>query len=155
MRNWLVMMKIAFRVIFIFKMAADKIGKISMFSNFNKNVYLGLFWSEELIGNDENYIQGVIFTMPPFPKWLPTKSPNCQWSPISMKIDIQEYFEVRNWLVPWILIWGSFGDFCVCIQTQSNLVISIIIIIIIILSLLLLAVNLSDQILRDWWSDLY
>ena len=23
----------------------------------------------------------------------------------------------------WILIWGSFGDFCVCIQTQSNLVI--------------------------------
>jgi hypothetical protein len=28
------------------------------------------------------------------------------------------------------LIWGSFGDFCVCIQTQSNLVIIIIIIII-------------------------
>jgi hypothetical protein len=28
----------------------------------------------------------------------------------------------------WILIWGSFGDFCVCIQTQSNLVIIIILI---------------------------
>ena len=41
----------------------------------------------------------VIFTRPPFSKWLPTKSSNCQWSPISMKIDIQEYFEVRNWLV--------------------------------------------------------
>ena len=80
-----------------------------------------------------------------------------------------------------ILIWGSFGDFCVCIQTQSNLVIIINIIIIIneawgliifgpflikssrevwrlnvfapflliIILPLLLAVNLSDQILRD------
>jgi hypothetical protein len=53
-RNWLVMMKIAFRVIFIFKMAGDKIGKISMFSIFIENWYLGLFWKEELIGNDEN-----------------------------------------------------------------------------------------------------
>jgi hypothetical protein len=52
------MMKIAFRVIFIFKMAANKIGKISMFSDFNENWCLGLFWSEELIGNDENCIQG-------------------------------------------------------------------------------------------------
>jgi hypothetical protein len=52
------MMKIAFRVIFIFKMAADKIGKISLFSDFNENWYLGLFWSEELIGNVENCIQG-------------------------------------------------------------------------------------------------
>jgi hypothetical protein len=32
---------------------------------------------------------------------------------------------VRNWLVPRILIWGLFGNFCVCIQTQSNLVIII------------------------------
>ena len=38
--------------------AADKIGKISMFSDFNENLYLRLFWSEELIGNDENCIQG-------------------------------------------------------------------------------------------------
>ena len=29
-----------------------------MFSDFNENWYLGLFWSEELIGNDENCIQG-------------------------------------------------------------------------------------------------
>ena len=35
-------------------MAADKIGKMSKFSDFNENWYLGLFWSEELIGNDEN-----------------------------------------------------------------------------------------------------
>ena len=39
----------------IFKMAAVK---ISMFFDFNENLYLGLFWSEELIGNDENCIQG-------------------------------------------------------------------------------------------------
>jgi hypothetical protein len=52
------MIKIAFGVIFIFKMAADKIGKISMFSNFIENWYIGLFWSEELIGNDENCIEG-------------------------------------------------------------------------------------------------
>jgi hypothetical protein len=69
-RNWLVKMKIAFRVIFIFKMAADKICKISMFSNFNENWYLWLFWSEELIGIDEICIQGhfyeaTIFKMPP------------------------------------------------------------------------------------------
>ena len=39
-------------------MAANKIGKISIFSNFNENWYLGLFWSEELIGDDEYCIQG-------------------------------------------------------------------------------------------------
>jgi hypothetical protein len=38
-------------------MAADTIGKNSMFSDFNENWYLGLFWSEELIGNDEHCIQ--------------------------------------------------------------------------------------------------
>jgi hypothetical protein len=42
----------------IFKMATNKISKISMFFHFNENLYLGLFWSEELIGNDENCIQG-------------------------------------------------------------------------------------------------
>jgi hypothetical protein len=42
----------------IFKMTVDKIDKISMFSDFNENWYLGLFWSEELIDNDENCIQG-------------------------------------------------------------------------------------------------
>jgi hypothetical protein len=31
------------RMAAIFKMAADKIGKISMFSDFNENLYLGLF----------------------------------------------------------------------------------------------------------------
>jgi hypothetical protein len=39
-------------------MAANKIVKISIFSNFNENWYLGLFWSEELIGDDEYCIQG-------------------------------------------------------------------------------------------------
>jgi hypothetical protein len=35
-----------------------KIGKKSMFSDFNENWCLGLFWSEEFIGNDKNCIQG-------------------------------------------------------------------------------------------------
>ena len=35
----------------------DKIGKISMFSDFNENLYLGLSWSDELIGNDEHCIR--------------------------------------------------------------------------------------------------
>ena len=39
-------------------MATDEIGKISISSNFNENLYLGIFWSEELIGSDENCIQG-------------------------------------------------------------------------------------------------
>jgi hypothetical protein len=32
-----------------------------MFSDFNENLYLGLFWSEELIGNDDNCIQGQFY----------------------------------------------------------------------------------------------
>jgi hypothetical protein len=39
-------------------MAANKIVKLSMVSDFNENWYLGLFWSEELVGNDEICIQG-------------------------------------------------------------------------------------------------
>jgi hypothetical protein len=42
----------------IFKMAADNILKFLMFSDFNENVYLRLFWCDELIDNDENCIQG-------------------------------------------------------------------------------------------------
>ena len=70
-----------------FKMAANKIVKLSMVSDFNENWYLGLFWSEELVGNDEICIQGHFYEAT-FSKWLPTKSSNCQWSPISMKFDI-------------------------------------------------------------------
>jgi hypothetical protein len=40
----------------IFKMAANKIVKLSMVSDFNENWYLGVFWSEELVGNDETCI---------------------------------------------------------------------------------------------------
>jgi hypothetical protein len=60
----------------ILKMTADKIGKISMFSDYNDNWYLGLFWSEGLIGNDENCIQGH-FNDATVPKMAPTKSTNC------------------------------------------------------------------------------
>jgi hypothetical protein len=42
----------------IFKMAAEKFGNISMFSHFNENWYLGLFWSEKLVGIDKICIQG-------------------------------------------------------------------------------------------------
>jgi hypothetical protein len=75
-RNWLVMMKIAFNVIFIFKMAAYKIGKISMFSNFNEHWYLWLFWSEELIGIDEICIQGHFYNST-VSKMATKKSSNC------------------------------------------------------------------------------
>jgi poly(3-hydroxyalkanoate) synthetase len=39
-------------------MAANKIVKLSMDSDFNENWYLGVFWSEELVCNDEICIQG-------------------------------------------------------------------------------------------------
>ena len=60
----------------ILKMATDKIGKISMFSDFNENWYLGLFWSEELIGNDENCIQGHSYDAT-VSKMAAKKSTNC------------------------------------------------------------------------------
>ena len=115
----------------IFKMAAEEIGKISMFSHFNGNWYLGLFWCGELIGNDKNCIQGHFYDatvskmavnkidkllmVSDFNEncnlevfWseelvgndeiciqghfceatIATKSSNCQWSTISMKIEI-------------------------------------------------------------------
>ena len=92
------MMKIAFRVIFIFKMAANKIDKISVFSNFNENWYLGLFWSEELIGNDENCIQGPLFDA------IVSEMAANKIEKLLMISDFNEnwylgYFEVRNWLV--------------------------------------------------------
>ena len=66
----------------IFKMAADKIGKISKFSDFNENLYLELFWSDELIGNDEHCIR-----MPPFSKMAADKI-----SKISMFSDFNEHW---------------------------------------------------------------
>jgi hypothetical protein len=39
-------------------MAASKIDKLLMVSDFNENWYLGVFWSEEFVGNDEISIQG-------------------------------------------------------------------------------------------------
>ena len=73
-------------------MAANKIGKLLMVPDFNENEVRNLLVMMK-------FAFRVIFKRPPFSKWLPTKSSNCQWSPISMKIDIWEYFEARNWLV--------------------------------------------------------
>jgi hypothetical protein len=42
-------------------MAANKIDKLLMVSDFNENRYLGVFWSEELIGNDEICIQDYFY----------------------------------------------------------------------------------------------
>jgi hypothetical protein len=39
-----------------FKMAANKIVKLSMVSDLNENWYLGVFWSKELVGNDGPFI---------------------------------------------------------------------------------------------------
>jgi hypothetical protein len=41
----------------ILKMAADKTSKISVFSDYNENLYLGLFWSEELICNERGIVK--------------------------------------------------------------------------------------------------
>ena len=50
------------------KMAANKIDKLLMVSNFNENWYIGVFWNEKFVGNNEICIQGhlyeaTIFTM--------------------------------------------------------------------------------------------
>ena len=39
-----------------YKMATNKIVKLSMVSDFNENWYLGVFWSAELVVNDETCI---------------------------------------------------------------------------------------------------
>ena len=79
--------EIAFRIIFIFNMATDEIGKISISSNFNENLYLGIFWSEELIGNDENCIQGHFYEATIF-NMAAKKIIKFSMVQISMKIDI-------------------------------------------------------------------
>ena len=101
----------------IFKMTADKIGKISMFSDFNEKWYLGLFWSEELIGNDENCIQGHFYDA------TVSKMATNKIDKLLMVSDFNEnwylgVFWSEELVVAWIMIWGLFGDFCVCIQTQ-------------------------------------
>ena len=49
-------------------MATNKIYKLSIVSDFNENVYQGIFWSEEFVGNDEiciqdNFYEATIFKM--------------------------------------------------------------------------------------------
>ena len=56
-----------------------------MVSDFNENWYLGLFWSEELVGNDEICIQGHFYEATIF-KMAANKI--IKLSPISMKIYI-------------------------------------------------------------------
>jgi hypothetical protein len=48
-------------------MAANKIVKLSMVSEYNKNWYLGVFWSEELVGvldNDMGVVWGLLCLHP-------------------------------------------------------------------------------------------
>jgi hypothetical protein len=55
----------------IFKMAPNRIVKLSMVSDFNENWYL-VFWSEELVGNDEICIQGHFYEATNF--WMQISS---------------------------------------------------------------------------------
>ena len=71
----------------VFKMGDNKIDKLLMGSDFNQNSYLGVFWSEEFVGNDEICIQDHFHEATIF-KMAANKLSNCQFSPISMKIDI-------------------------------------------------------------------
>ena len=95
-------------------MATNKIDKISMFSDFNENWYLGLFWSEELIGFDENCIQGHIYDA------TVSKMATNKIDKLLMVSDFNE-----NWYVG--VFWSEelVGNDETCIQTQSNLVIII------------------------------
>jgi hypothetical protein len=106
------------------KMGANKIEKLLMVSDFNENAYLGVFWSEEFVGNDEICIQDHFHEATIF-KMAANKIVK-----LSMVSDFDEHWYLG-------VFWseelvgalhsdrGSFGDFCVCIQTQSNLVIII------------------------------
>ena len=49
-------------------MATKKIDKLLMVSDFKDNWYLGVFWSEELVGNDEIYMQGRLYEVTVFKK---------------------------------------------------------------------------------------
>jgi 3-hydroxymyristoyl/3-hydroxydecanoyl-(acyl carrier protein) dehydratase len=71
----------------ISKMATNKIDKLLMVSDFNENLYLGVFWSEEFVSNNEICIQDHFYEATIF-KMAANKSSNCQWSLISMTIDI-------------------------------------------------------------------
>jgi hypothetical protein len=85
----------------IFKMAADKIVKISMISDFNENWYVSLFWSDELIGNYQHCIR-----MPPFSKMAADKI-----GKISMFSDFNEHWYL-------VLFWSQelIGNDEICIQ---------------------------------------
>ena len=80
-----------------------KCRKLLMVSDFNAHWYLWVFWSEELVGNDAICIQGHFYEATNF-KMAANKI--VKLSTVSFGI----------------MIWGSFGDFCVCIQTQLHLV---------------------------------
>jgi hypothetical protein len=67
-------------------MGANKFKKLLMVSDFNENSYLGVFEVRNSLVMMK-FAFRIFSTRPPFSKWLPTKSSNLQWSPISMKID--------------------------------------------------------------------
>ena len=75
-RNWLVMMTIAFNVIFIFKMALTKLAKFQCSLISMKIDIKGYFEVRNWLVVMKIAFR-VIFTIPPFPKWPPKKSINC------------------------------------------------------------------------------
>jgi hypothetical protein len=109
------------------KVAANKIGILLMVSDFNENWYLGVFWSKELVCNAEICIQGHFYEATIF-KMAVNKI---------VKLSMVSDFNVNWYLgVSWSeelvgndetcihmpeFWYGVVWDFCVCIQTQSNL----------------------------------
>jgi hypothetical protein len=81
----------------IFKMAANKIVKLSMVSDFNENWYIRLFWSQELIANDKNCIQG---------PWMQISSLPFN-SSLQNNIDINFHWNRRP-LTIWRFCWHPF-----------------------------------------------
>jgi hypothetical protein len=90
-----------------FQNGHQKIVKLLIVSDFNENWYLGVFWSEELVGNDEICSQGHFYEATIF-KMAANKIVKLSMVWFQWKL-ISSDFEVRNWLVPWILIWGCLG----------------------------------------------
>jgi hypothetical protein len=86
----------------------------------SENWYLGVFWSEEFVGSDElsiqcNFYEPTIFKM--------AANKIVKIVKMSMVSDFNENWYLGVFWSEEILIWGSFGNFCGCIQIQLSLVI--------------------------------
>ena len=131
-----------------------------MVSDFNENWYLGVFWSEELVGNDEIYIQGHFYEATIF------KIAANKIFKLSMVSDFNE-----NWYLG--VYWSEelVGNDETCIHmpefwyggrlgtsvfaSKHNKTYLLLLLLLLLFLFFFSEAKFSNQILRDWWSDLY